>query len=241
MKVHHPIIKQDSSIQHPLMERDFDFHHWSQVEGTQLLAGGRGASQKLYLEGQAYVLRQYRRGGMLENVLVDKYFWTGLSGCRPSLEAKVVEYAVEKGLPVAPIVAYAIKRDGLFYRASILTRFVENIGTLATVLRKKVLADNQWKKLGGVIRQFHKAGIYHADLNADNILLDKVGNIYLIDFDKGKLMNSEGKWCDANLKRLLRSLHKIQGKQSLKGKDFHFSEMDWQNFNSGYKETNFDK
>ena len=66
-----------------------------------------------------------------------------------------------------------------------------------------------WRRIGKCIRQFHDAGVWHADLNARNIMLDDQAKVFLIDFDRarltpGKAVNGEG-----NLKRLNRSLVKL--------------------------------
>lgn len=55
--------------------------------------------------------------------------------------------------------------------------------------------------------------------------------IYLIDFDKGCIRNGSSCWKAANLERLQRSLHKLQG--STRG-GLHFSDTDWQALLDGY-------
>ena len=71
------------------------------------------------------------------------------------------------------------------------------------------LAAGFWKSTGKCIRRFHDAGVWHADLNARNILLDDELRVFLIDFDRarftpGKAVNGKG-----NLDRLKRSLVKL--------------------------------
>ena len=63
-----------------------------------------------------------------------------------------------------------------------------------------------------LIRQFHDAGVFHADLNCFNVLVRADGD-YLIDFDKCKLLarGLPENWKTGNLNRLARSLMKVAG------------------------------
>ena len=65
-----------------------------------------------------------------------------------------------------------------------------------------------WREIGVCIRRFHASGVWHADLNAHNILMDRVGGIWLIDFDRGE-RRKHGAWGQGNLARLQRSLRKL--------------------------------
>jgi 3-deoxy-D-manno-octulosonic acid kinase len=62
--------------------------------------------------------------------------------------------------------------------------------------------------VGAEIARFHAHGVYHADLNAHNILLTDA-SVWLIDFDRGELRHPARAWQQANLARLKRSLLKI--------------------------------
>ena len=81
-----------------------------------------------------------------------------------------------------------------------------------------------------IVRRFHQRGVYHADLNAHNILWTESGEVYLIDFDKGQLRETRRSWQLANLNRLQRSLSKlVQLEQK-----FHFTQQDWDHLVAGY-------
>ena len=56
--------------------------------------------------------------------------------------------------------------------------------------------------------RFHRAGVWHADLNAHNILVAE-SQLYLIDFDRGERRPPDETWRIANLQRLRRSLVKL--------------------------------
>src|SRR6185312_24099 len=60
----------------------------------------------------------------------------------------------------------------------------------------------------GVVGRFHRAGIWHADLNAHNVLVSPAG-LHLIDFDRGRQRAPAAGWRLANLRRLRRSLLKL--------------------------------
>ncbi|HVF34656.1 MAG TPA: lipopolysaccharide kinase InaA family protein, partial [Candidatus Saccharimonadia bacterium] len=62
---------------------------------------------------------------------------------------------------------------------------------------------------GDTIRRFHDAGVWHADLNAHNVLRDEAGAFWLLDFDRGWLAPPRERWRRANLARLERSLRKV--------------------------------
>ena len=66
-----------------------------------------------------------------------------------------------------------------------------------------------WQSVGVSIRKFHEAGVYHADMNAYNIQIDKDGDVWMLDFDKGAL-RAPGTWQQETLSRLHRSLQKIR-------------------------------
>jgi 3-deoxy-D-manno-octulosonic acid kinase len=61
--------------------------------------------------------------------------------------------------------------------------------------------------VGRCLRRFHDAGVQHADLNSDNIMLDGDGGTWVLDFDRGRL-REPGSWRERVLDRLARSLAK---------------------------------
>ena len=229
------IIKQAEDLPRSLRETDFDIDYWQQRNSAQALDGGRGGSWRIDLDGQAAVLRRYLRGGAMAGLLGDRYLWLGLIQSRPWKEWHVVRHVVGRGLPTPPLIGYSIERSGLFYRAVLLSRFQPNLGTLAGVIEQGELDAGDWRELGGLIRRYHQAGVCHADLNANNILLGEDGDFHLIDFDKAELSPSRKHWREANLKRLRRSLCKISLQRQQEGQIFHFNEADWQELLAGYR------
>jgi len=222
------IIKQSESISHQFRANDFDLSYWRPKKGTVELAGGRGASQKIVIDGESYVLRLYLRGGLIARFLHDQYIWTGLNRTRPFVEQQAVRHALKHNLPVPEVVAFSVQKNGLLYRASIISRYINNEGTLASFLYGHELAEKKWFELGQLIKSLHQANLYHADLNANNILIDDAGKFYIIDFDKARINIPPGDSAEKNVHRLLRSLIKIQKFRQEQKQPFHFDLKQWQ-------------
>jgi tRNA A-37 threonylcarbamoyl transferase component Bud32 len=85
--------------------------------------------------------------------------------------------------------------------------------------------------VGAVIAAFHREGVHHADLNANNILLSESGTpqVYLLDFDRGRI-RERGAWEGDVLARLKRSLDKIKRLRQ----DVRFSDDEWASLMEGY-------
>jgi len=228
---------QPPGLNHVFSEQDFDLDFWRSHPRSQSLAGGRGASQKFFVADEAFVLRRYQRGGMMARILEDQYLWTGLARSRPSRELTVLQYALQHNLPVAQAVGCLVQRTGLYYRAAIISRFIENQGTLADCLTQLALDEARWFELGLLLRRLHRAGIDHADLNANNILIGDNDAFYLIDFDKARVVTPDSPVLRNNLQRLRRSLLKIQRQGIEQHKSLHFSEHDWQQLLQAYEKN----
>ncbi len=229
------IIKQAEDLPQPLRETDFDPEYWQSRASTELLSGGRGGSWRIDLDGRPAVLRRYLRGGAMAGLLGDRYLWLGERRSRPWREWRAVGHAVSHGLPTPPLIGYAIRRSGPWYRAALISRFQPNLGTLADVIGRVPLEAGDWRELGGLIRRYHQAGLCHADLNANNILLGEDGAFHVIDFDKAELSPQRRGWREANLSRLRRSLNKIAAARRNSGHDFHFDGPDWLALLQGYR------
>ena len=73
---------------------------------------------------------------------------------------------------------------------------------------RKLGASAPWEAAGRAIAACHRRGAHHADLNANNLLVDAGGAVHLIDWDKGRIESGAGAWCERVLARLERSLRK---------------------------------
>ena len=227
-------IEQTETAEYRFNSDDFEPGFWASKGGVEL-QGGRGGSMKIEICNQPLVLHRYLRGGMIAKLLDDQYLWNGLHNTRPFRERIVVQHAQSCGLPVPDMLAFQVRRNGIFYRAACINQFISNTGTLADAIGRQPRTAEGWEQVGRLIRKMHDAGINHVDLNANNILVDTPVGLHLIDFDKAVVQRHQGHWRDRNIQRLLRSLHKIQARRQDLGQTFHFSEKDWNNLLRGYK------
>ena len=223
-------IRYDSHIFNNIDDVSFKSRVWAQRSAIVGFAEGRGTTFFIQHQGRDFVLRHYQRGGLIAKIAKDSYFWTGLKFTRPWREWSLLEKMQEKGLPVPVPAAVKVERKGLFYTADIMMHRIPNSRSLMHILMTEELAEGYWITVGSVIRRFHESGVYHADLNANNILLDDGGRCFLIDFDRCGLRKPKIKWQQDNLKRLKRSLNKIADNQEV----FNYSESNWRSLLRGY-------
>ncbi len=199
----------------------FDREHWSAHAGAQAQAGGRGGVLFVETPAGTCVLRHYHRGGLIARMSADRYLWSGASRTRAFREFHLLTHIAELGLPAPRPVAARYVRDGLRYRADMLTRRIESARTLAEQLAGDALDTKVAQEVGRTIARFHSASVWHADLNAHNILVDATGSVWLIDFDRGRLRKPRLAWQEANLARLRRSFGKL-GAHRIEGFDARF-------------------
>ena len=180
----------------------FNIEYWRSKNAVQGEAVGRGSAWFLRSPGGGWAAKLSRRG----------YVFTGVTRSRPFREYRVLSDLAEKGLPVPKPVAAICEFQGLTYNAAIMTVTIPSARPLADMLIREpqIAADaGTWHGIGRCTRRFHEAGLWHADLNARNILIDDQRQVFLVDFDRakyspGKPVNGQG-----NLKRLKRSLLKV--------------------------------
>ena len=225
-------ILQDKNRVKILEEKHFDADYWRDRPGFAAIDGGRGGSVRISLDGQAAILRQYKRGGLIASLSTDRYIWLGKHRSRPWREYQLLQQASGAGLPVAKPLGACVWKSGLTYRAAIITAYLEETQTLAERLTDASLEEDTWFQLGSLLKKMQTLGFRHADLNANNILIGQDSKIYIIDFDKGRVMKGLGNWQWAPLYRLQRSLLKIDRQQAL-----HYGDQDWQYLMDGYQSS----
>jgi 3-deoxy-D-manno-octulosonic acid kinase len=182
--------------------------HWRGQDAMHAQAGGRGGVAIIATPVGECVLRHYHRGGLVARLMGDRYVWAGADRTRPFAEFRLLAEIARLGLPAPAAVAARYCRHGLFYSADLITRRIANASTLAECLAAGRLYGELAEETGALVARFHRAGIWHADLNAHNVLVTP-GELYLIDFDRGRLRASAPAWQRANLRRLRRSLVKL--------------------------------
>ena len=188
--------------------------------------GGRGAAWFVDGEFGAGVLRQYRRGGWAARASRDGYLWQGEARVRSFAEFRLLRRLQAFGLPVpAPIAAF-YRRRGWRYRAAILLENdrrllpgdVDPAAATGAMLLVRFAGARSWgaavdagdapgAAIAAAIGACHRHGAHHADLNANNILLDRDHRAWIIDWDRGRI-EAGGPWQGRVLERLQRSLAK---------------------------------
>lgn len=230
------ILYDPSRIDQPTAS-DFDAVH---LERTGRLvaatAGGRGSAWFVAARGaraaagEQWVLRHSRRGGLVAKLVDDAYLWPGEDAVRTFRELRLLAELSDLGLPVPAPVAARYVRSGLVYRADLITVAIPGVRPLSAFVMPGAeaapppgatqqadraagagaLPPAAWRGVGACLRRFHDHGVFHADLNAHNVLLDGAQGVWLVDFDRGERRGA-GAWREANLARLRRSLAKIAG------------------------------
>ena len=207
--------------------------YWRKQEALRTQAGGRGGVAIIVTPIGECVLRHYRRGGRVAALMGDRYLWTGADRTRPFAEFRLLAEIGRLGLPAPTVAAARYCRHGLFYSADLITHRIADAPTLAECLAAGRLDGELAEEVGALVARFHRAGVWHADLNAHNVLVTS-GELYLIDFDRGHLRTPAITWQQANLQRLRRSLLKLgaagQGETA-------FEETIWQPLLYRYQRT----
>lgn len=181
---------------------------------------GRGELLRLSLGamGDACALvRHYRRGGLFGHLLRDFY----LGRRRFLQEVRVSEWARDQDIHTAEVLALRIERKGPWlYRADLVTREIEASEDLDEYL--KSTRTGEWstqdrgkdiiRSVALLLQGMHRAGLYHADLNLKNILVqitERGVSSYVIDLDRARVIKPLGsRMRIRNLVRLYRSLDK---------------------------------
>jgi 3-deoxy-D-manno-octulosonic acid kinase len=198
----------DAAVSPQVGHEWFAADYWSEREALRTQAGGRGGVAIIATPAGECVLRHYHRGGLVAALMGDRYLWMGADRTRPFMEFRVLAEIARLGLPGPVVVAARYCRHGLFYSADLITRRIADAQTLAECLATGRLDAELAEEVGALVARFHRAGVWHADLNAHNVLVTP-NALYLIDFDRGRLRIPAIAWQQANLQRLRRSLLKL--------------------------------
>jgi len=212
-------------------DKMLDSQYWQDLDAISGTAQGRGTTWFIQYNQQDWVLRHYYRGGMIGKVNKDKYLFHSLDSTRAAREYQLLDHLNQLSLPAPKPIAYRVTRSGPFYQADLITEKIADAEDLVALLSKQSLPDDLWQQIGSTIRAFHNHGIYHHDLNAHNILLDKHNKVWIIDFDRGEQRSISESWQQSNLSRLLRSFKKEQRKLN----PFNWHNSNWSAVMSGYQ------
>ena len=226
-------ITYDASLTEAPGAEFFNVDYWDSRHALVGEAIGRGSAWFIDAPFGPMVLRQYLRGGWVAKFSRQSYFFTTVARSRPFREFFLLAALHAQGLPVPRPVAALCEHHGVVSSGALMTHRIASAQTLADILpagnESSDICVNLWANVGSCIRRFHDAGVWHADLNARNILLSAGSQWYLIDFDRarytpGKTVNGAG-----NLKRLKRSLAKVWPAQELSA-----MQTAWTQLRAGY-------
>lgn len=188
--------------------RWFDAEFWRAQDRATAAPGGRGGIVFAHTPHGNWALRHYRRGGFVARVMGDRYLWNGAEHTRSFAEFRLLHDLVERGFDVSRPIAARFRRHGAQYRADLITQFIPDASTLTWRVQHGGVDTETARRVGAAVARLHAAGVYHADLNAHNVLID-AEKVWLIDFDRGELRPPQRTWQLANLARLRRSLIKV--------------------------------
>jgi len=188
----------------------FDPYFWGE-RAVPVSSGGRGSAWFIERSPEHWVLRHYRRGGLIARVSESAYVFLGENKTRSFAEFRLLQKLHNLGLPVPKPISAAYVRQGPTYSASIIIERLTGAVAWGDCLSGSADSKN-WEIVGRLIRKFHDHGLDHADLNCFNVLL-KHDEGFLIDFDRSVIRHTPsapGKgWQASNLERLHRSLVKV--------------------------------
>jgi len=191
-------------------KRLFERAHWEASGAVTGHAPGRGETLMLDTPFGPSVLRPYLRGGWPARFSRDRYLFTGTGRSRGFREFHLLRRLSAAGLPVPAPLAAACERAFLSCRCAILMQRIEGVAPLAQFAGRAEAGSPAWRLAGACIRDFHRSGVRHADLNAGNILIDdRHGRAFLVDFDRGSYTPGKPVEGSANLARLRRSLSRL--------------------------------
>lgn len=200
--------------------------------GDDPLAAGRGAVRTVPAGplGRAAV-RRCLRGGLASRFVRDRY----LIGDRARDELILTDELHRLGLPVPEPLAAVRREEAVGYRAALATRLIPDVRPLSSLLAEdgkdedgkdendgpaaregtSPPAGPLMARAGTAVGRLHAAGVFHADLNAHNLLLDPrrpERPAHVVDLDRGRRLPFPlpGPLARANLRRLRRSLRKLE-------------------------------
>jgi len=133
------------------------------------------------------VVKYYRRGGLVRYIVKQRYLKCGKT--RGQKEYELLQKVRNLGINAPEPIVFAY-RGRLFYQAWLVTREIKQHQTLAQISlsnenRARILMKEVVKQVSILI----KYSILHVDLHPGNIIVDKQDQIYLLDFDKGRIFS----------------------------------------------------
>jgi 3-deoxy-D-manno-octulosonic acid kinase len=224
-------ILYDKAIINQISEDRFEPAGWLHSEPLTGAHGSGGRGNTMYVGNipRQFVLRHFMRGGLIGKLVRDRYVWTGEDNTRSFREWRLLAKLAVNNLRVPRPAAARYCRFGPTYTDDIITVRIPAVSPLSEYIAVRSRDEAFWRSTGASIREFHACGVFHADMNAYNLQIDSAGRMWMLDFDRGRLL-PPGAWQQKTLGRLHRSLVKIKNLDPR----VHFDENDWESLLDGY-------
>lgn len=218
-------------VNFPLKPELFDPDYLKTHAFCQQAPAGRGHTWFFTWDEDYYVLRHYSHGGFFGRLLSDRYLYRARQNTRPWREWQVLLtlHAAKLNVP-EPAAAHVHYHLG-YYKADFVMRRIPEAYSVSQLLQSQGLVPELWARIGKAIREMHDLKVFHVDLNAHNILIDKQEKIWLIDFDRCYHAPMTESQRLSNLNRLKRSFVKLQRLLPY----FHWNTAAWNALCKGYR------
>ena len=209
----------------------FEPEYWRRHEAIEGSALGRGTTWFIRSGDSSFVLRHYRRGGLMAKVSKDAYLWRGEAETRSFAEWYLTYHLYRAGLPVPVPIAARYRRRGLLYRADLITQRIENSESLAArLLQGAAVADavDRHRPLHPALSRRRRAS--RGSQRAQHPAHARTGLSHRF---RSRQLRKRGWWADTTLVRLYRSLEKV----TLLAAPESFTDQDWHSLLAGYRES----
>ena len=123
----------------------FDAGEWRRAGAVAIETSGRGAVLIVAHGSETWVLRHYRRGGLVARLIDDHYFWVGAERVRAFREWRLLRELHAVGLPVPNPVAAHVYRTGVIYTADIITAYLQGTRKLSWFITQGRAPADCWR------------------------------------------------------------------------------------------------
>ena len=170
--------------------------------------GGRTTVFDGRIEGIGPVIvKPYRRGGFMRHLTKRYYLKFGPTRCQQEFELLQIVRQLGVNAPEPVAFAYCGR---LYYLGWLITRSIPQPKSLVELANTDVaLAQRVMPLVSEQILKLIEHRILHIDLHPGNLIVDKEGRAFIIDFDKGRIFTgSQDKLRDLYLRRWQRAVDK---------------------------------
>lgn len=192
------------------MESHTSLYAGARADHDVEMAGGRGPVYGVRSGEHAWMVRHYRRGGALGDLLDDRYL--AVRTPRPFREQAAAHTLRLAGVPTPAVLAAAVYPSGALYRGDLVTERVQGavplLQRLAASFTRPEREEELLVRVGRLARMIAEAGALHVDFNAGNVLVTG-DRVWVIDLDRCRLgIRRDGDHADQAARRMLDRLER---------------------------------